>query len=861
MANAINQQTGMALAYWGYTPPTDVNQQVLRLPEGWDIQNLSDHLGSDWNVQRNGFRNIENQFQVIANRDERQIAISFKGSDAASNWTSDIANAGAAEFAKIERQAQAALDALRADPNYAGYTFFAAGHSLGGGMGQSFAVRNGLDAYVYNSLPIAQGTIDGTYYGGAAGFAAARAQWAANGHAAYDVRTPNDIATFFFSTTNAGVYLSGSPIVLPGVALPDAAKTILLGSILAGAAAGPIGLAVMGLDHTMGALRDASTGLGLDDQGRYLTPDGANVFSQIPVSVRGQWGLLSASPVVAVAQNGNAWIIDRQDGSRQWAAVDSNDNATLRTLADSTGSTELSFRLVDVAAGITITHRNTDSVVDQIRTIRTDRVTGANIDQTRSLYPDSSVHLLTTVTAATDGSNTSVVDIYDEGGQKVADTWRNSDGTYGSDSFNSIDGSVNGIAYNANGSYTTFSRDGQGNVDASLYDAQGNVIGGQCRTIVESAVQAFTPDAASPSATLNAFRSVAGMQEDEARAAHVIRGFAGLETPPGESASVVPDDASSADPTWFRTLGAIAGPDRWSSPTGSNAWELLGLAAAGGTSGGTSANLDWRDWYADDTGWNFRTGNGLNWDVTLVDPAVGRYSNYAHHSSYDDRLNFRPAVASSPVTVTASNDRVMVYWTWYYNDWSWSFGGLGPVLLDLDGDGIELVPAASSTAWYDLAGNGDGARFHCGWGGRTTACSPSTTTAMAKSVPGGRWRSASTPKTLPTTPTCRRWPPSSIPTTMAGWIKPTRASPTFGSGATATATASRTPAKWPPWPRPGSLRWASTAWPWITKAAATGSSAIPAISATTTAAAGRATCTSAMKAKGCPPAWKTATGA
>ena len=104
-------------------------------------------MKSGWNTQLSSAGTLQNQFVVLVNSADKEVVFSFKGSDAASNWKSDLTDAGAAEFAKIWPKAQAALAALEADPQYSGWTFFAAGHSLGGGMAQTFAVKNGLDAY------------------------------------------------------------------------------------------------------------------------------------------------------------------------------------------------------------------------------------------------------------------------------------------------------------------------------------------------------------------------------------------------------------------------------------------------------------------------------------------------------------------------------------------------------------------------------------------------------------------------------------------------------------------------------------------------------------------------------------------
>ncbi len=171
----LNEQTGMVLAYYGYdrskTNPADLKATLgekwvsIDSPNNEAGNSLVSSLGTGYNLQHAGGDingTVENSFSVFINQQENQIAISFKGSDATSNWISDFANGGASEFAKIQSQAQVALETLQL--SYPDFQIIAVGHSLGGGMAQSFAVRNGLDAQIYNSLPIANGTISGGYF-------------------------------------------------------------------------------------------------------------------------------------------------------------------------------------------------------------------------------------------------------------------------------------------------------------------------------------------------------------------------------------------------------------------------------------------------------------------------------------------------------------------------------------------------------------------------------------------------------------------------------------------------------------------------------------------------------------------------
>ncbi len=347
--NQLDARIGMALSYWAY-PHTDLKKarEVIDYPEPWEHAQPGKHLpdywpvadlhangrlkpGSPegWNTQHNTRGKLENQFKVSINERSEEITFDFKGSDAWSNWKSDLGNAGASEFAKIAPQAQAALHALQNDERYKDYRFATTGHSLGGGMAQSFALRNNLDAYVYNSLPIARDTLRGNYFESVGGVDAALARLQASGRQVHDIRTPNDIATYAYEGVMQNQYLSRhvgpGPALLPGAAIPDLLKTVLLASRVGTLPAA----ALMGRDHTMGALVDAQHGLTMGRQGNYRIPEGHVDFANVPPQVRKLFAELSHSPVVKAIQTAGPddvspherFVITREDGSQQHIAV------------------------------------------------------------------------------------------------------------------------------------------------------------------------------------------------------------------------------------------------------------------------------------------------------------------------------------------------------------------------------------------------------------------------------------------------------------------------------------------------------------------------------------------------------------
>ena len=272
---------------------------------------------------------------VSINNETQEITFDFKGSDAWSNWKSDLGNAGASEFAKIEAKAQAAFDTLRNDERFKDYHFAATGHSLGGGMAQSFALKNHIDAAVYNSLPIARDTRNGDYFKDVGGYEAALERYTHSGRTVHDVRTPNDIATYTYDGVMRNHYLSShlgpGPTLLPGASLPPPLKTVLMlsgaGTLVAGAA--------MGMDHTNGALVNAQQGLAVGADGRFIIPEGHHDFARLPPETRKLFAKLSESPVSKVVQTATRGLdgpTDRfelflADGSRQQVSVNGDSGA------------------------------------------------------------------------------------------------------------------------------------------------------------------------------------------------------------------------------------------------------------------------------------------------------------------------------------------------------------------------------------------------------------------------------------------------------------------------------------------------------------------------------------------------------
>lgn len=146
-----------------------------------------------------------NSFTVFTNGNTASIA--FKGSDNLSNFQSDIGNSGGSAWEAIKPLAQNALSTLLEG----GYDVFTTGHSLGGGMAQTFALENNISGYGQNSLPISQTAISTDLSGGVT---QAISSWKNSGNTFSEVNVSGDPATLYYSTLQGQQYLSTSTTTL-----------------------------------------------------------------------------------------------------------------------------------------------------------------------------------------------------------------------------------------------------------------------------------------------------------------------------------------------------------------------------------------------------------------------------------------------------------------------------------------------------------------------------------------------------------------------------------------------------------------------------------------------------------------------
>ena len=155
---------------------------------------------------------VTNEFRVFSNEQDHQIVFAFKGSDATSNWVSDlkIGDFGYSEYKKISDAAKLYYTTVSELPQYAGCEIFADGHSLGGGMAQCFALTEGISGYGQNSLPITPGFIQD--FTGPGGFASALATYQQSQTVHFnEFNDAGDIATFTYSSLLSSSYLDVHP--------------------------------------------------------------------------------------------------------------------------------------------------------------------------------------------------------------------------------------------------------------------------------------------------------------------------------------------------------------------------------------------------------------------------------------------------------------------------------------------------------------------------------------------------------------------------------------------------------------------------------------------------------------------------
>lgn len=214
--SGISNLTAAQLSQASYIPLSNFTNGTNLPPIGWNVAiNQSFTVGPD-------------QFVTFINTATQQVVITFKGSNNIDNIANDLANSGASDYSNIVVQAGQALSQIKS--LYPGYQIMTDGHSLGGGMAQTFAVQNGLSGYGQNSLPIAAGSIQAD-----PNFSAELALWRGS-QGFSEVNTYGDPATTAYSTIQGQLYLDTSPLEVwtPAIATEIVGAELNIGSPLLG---------------------------------------------------------------------------------------------------------------------------------------------------------------------------------------------------------------------------------------------------------------------------------------------------------------------------------------------------------------------------------------------------------------------------------------------------------------------------------------------------------------------------------------------------------------------------------------------------------------------------------------------------
>ncbi|OAM52090.1 hypothetical protein A7981_00960 [Methylovorus sp. MM2] len=205
MTNSINSQNAGLFSAAAYAPINSTSDpdtsKVIAL--GWHEIVINNEENSQ--TANNG----STQFRIFVNPDTQQIVMAFKGSNSVPDFQSDILDSGFAQYDALHDKAADALTELKS--NYSGYSIIADGHSLGGGMAQSFALEFNLDGYGQNALPVSTQTI-GKYFAGQ-NIADVVSIYKSD-HSFTEVNVSGDIATLKYSTIEHQLYIATQTITL-----------------------------------------------------------------------------------------------------------------------------------------------------------------------------------------------------------------------------------------------------------------------------------------------------------------------------------------------------------------------------------------------------------------------------------------------------------------------------------------------------------------------------------------------------------------------------------------------------------------------------------------------------------------------
>lgn len=154
-----------------------------------------------------------NQFRIFTNGAE--VVFAFKGSSSAANWIDDLKNSGGQAYLALEDTFAQVYAALKNNPFYAGANFIMDGHSLGGGLAQSFALATGSQGFGQNALPIstiAQHAIPDEF--SEQSVSTLISNYPTDGF--IETNTDGDIASIYYSRLGigGGIYIDDSPTTL-----------------------------------------------------------------------------------------------------------------------------------------------------------------------------------------------------------------------------------------------------------------------------------------------------------------------------------------------------------------------------------------------------------------------------------------------------------------------------------------------------------------------------------------------------------------------------------------------------------------------------------------------------------------------
>jgi hypothetical protein len=355
----------LSLAAYGKPPPA-----------GWTVFNT--------------YSTANNSVTVLYNAATLQVVMAFKGSTNISNFYSDLTDSGYAEWEEIASTAKQALVEIKAAlaplGNSSSWQIMTDGHSLGGGLAQTFALLNGLSGYGQNSLPISQGAInDIVDLGGP--LAGQVAAWQTAGNYFKATNVSGDIATLYYKIWRQEFYLSTSTTTL---ASPYAAGELAMSSLASAPSslvytiAATAAVVCAGIEHSINTVISCISNPG-------ITGDTSSVDSGLVANAAAIGSMFSQTPM-SVASNGDL-AFTAPDGSvisvaQQTATATSDtysivDNGTSYGMYVATGGSGQTFNsntlgvpiIADVSAGSnTINLTNTGEVL----TASKDAVTVSN---------------------------------------------------------------------------------------------------------------------------------------------------------------------------------------------------------------------------------------------------------------------------------------------------------------------------------------------------------------------------------------------------------------------------------------------------------------------------------------------------